>query len=98
MTRRFEIERTPEMLALVDKHTNYGENYFGTDDDVIRAKVLAKLDPWEQIAFAAYLEHPSIKKFARFFGVTDDVARMTIGDMKDKIRVLTKRERRLNND
>ena len=46
------------MVALVDKHTNYGENYFGTDDDVIRAKVLAKLDPWEQIAVAAYLEHP----------------------------------------
>lgn len=86
------------MVAMVEKYCQYDDEYFGTEEDAIRAKVLQKLDPWEQIAFSAYLEHPSIRKFAKFFGVTEYVAKMTIQDMKEKIRVLTKRERRANND
>lgn len=90
MKRRFEIKRTPEIVALCAKYEDYAKDYIpGAEEGILR--VLPYLSEWERVVLYALTEHKSYRKFAKFFGIGDFVARETISDIRARMKDLLKR-------
>lgn len=92
MTQRFEIPKTPEISALIRKYDRYTEDYALGEQEACLFAVLPSLSEWERVVLFAYSEHRSVRKFARFFGVTNWAAQQTIGELKEKVKRLYRKQ------
>lgn len=91
MKRRFEIKRTPEIVALCAKYEDYAKDYIPGAEEESILRVLPYLSEWERVVLYALTEYKSYRKFARFFGIGDFVARETIGEIRVRMKELLKR-------
>ena len=90
--KRFEIRRTPEIVALCRKYESYKEDYILSDDVAVVFDVLPKLSEWEKVVLYAMTEYKTVRKFASFFGISTFKAHTTITDIKDKMKHLIRKE------
>ena len=91
MKRRFEIKRTSEIVALCAKYEDYAKDYIpGAEEEGI-LRVLPYLSEWERVVLYGLTECKSYRKFAKFFGIGDFVARETISDIRARMKDLLKR-------
>lgn len=91
MKKRFEIKRTPEIMALCAKYEDYAQDYIPGAEEESIFRVLPYLSEWEKVVLYALTECKSYRKFAKFFGIGDFVARETITDIRARMKELLKR-------
>lgn len=94
MQKRFEIRKTPEIMALMDKYSNYQDNFIPSEEDVAVFSILPKLSDWEKVVWFAYADNRSIMKLAKFFGIKPCCARVTIDEITDKVKKIIREEKR----
>ena len=90
--QRFEIRKSPEISALVAKYNDYAENYVVGEEEAQMLTVLPSLSEWERVVLFALSEHKTVRKFAKFFDISEWTARHTITDIKDKVKDLYKKK------
>lgn len=88
---RFEIQRTPEISALMKKYDGYGENYILGEQEQQTFAVLPSLSEWERVVLFAYSENKSVRKFAKFFGISEWTARKSIEEVRARVKRLYKK-------
>lgn len=88
---RFEIQRTPEISALMQKYDHYGENYIMGAQEQEAFAVLPSLSEWERVVLFAYSENKSIRKFAKYFGISEWTARKSIDEVRARVKHLYKK-------
>lgn len=91
--KRFEITRTPEIEALIDKYTQYEESYVLGETEAQIMAVMPYLSEWERVVLFVYTECKSVRKFENFFGISHWMAQRTIEDIKDKVKDLVKKQK-----
>ena len=92
---RFVINKTqPEVVALLEKYDHYStEDYIMTDEDRIVFSIVKNLSTWERVVWYAYAEQHSIRKLAKFFGVSFYDSRTAISDLTKKIRSIANKNK-----
>lgn len=88
---RFDIQRTDEITALMEKYKNYGNDYILGEQEAQIFAVMPSLSEWERVVLFAYSEKKSIRKFAKFFGISEWTARKSIDEVKARVRHLHKK-------
>lgn len=91
MKKRFDIKRTPEIVALCAKYEGYTQDYIPGAEEESIFRVMPFLSEWEKVVLYALTEYKSYRKFAKFFGIGDSVARATISDIRARMKDLLKR-------
>lgn len=92
---RFVIDKSkPEVVALLEKYDHYSTgDYIMTDEDRICFTIVKKLSIWERVVWYAYAEQHSIRKLAKFFGVSFYDSRTAISDLTKKIRSIANKNK-----
>ena len=90
MKKRFDILRTPEIVALCNKYEDYQKDYIPGEEEESIYKVFDKLTEWERVVLYALTEYKSAMKFAKFFGVTEWQAKETIREIRGRMKDLLK--------
>lgn len=92
---RFVIDKNaPEVVALLQKYDHYNEDgYIMTDTDKLCFSIVKKLSIWERVVWYAYAESGSIRKLAKFFGISFYDSRVAIQELKERIRTIANKTR-----
>lgn len=78
-------------MALVDKYSDYGDNYILDEQEAVIMAVIPSLSEWERVVLFAYSEYKSVRKFAKYFGITEWTARIAINGIKSRVKELYKK-------
>lgn len=93
---KFVIDKNaPEVVALLQKYDHYNEDgYIMTDTDKLCFSIVKELSVWERVVWYAYAENGSIRKLAKFFGISFYDSRTAIQGLKDQIRSIAKKKKK----
>jgi len=85
MKKKFIIEKTPEVKALVLKHKNFKQNFALDEEDERFYYVAERLPEKQRILLFAYMEHRSIRKLMVFFHSSYYLVRDALNDLKKRM-------------
>ena len=94
MKKKFVIEKTPEVRALILKHENYKENFALDEEDERFYYVAYRLPEKQRILLFAYMEHRSIRKLMAFFGSSYYLVRDALNDLKKQMAVIESKRKK----
>jgi len=86
--KRFVIEKTPEVIALVKRYSGCAKPYATTRDEDKAFAIVDKLSEYERILYFAVCEYGSCRRVAAFFGTNMNYASKSMKEVKTYVQQL----------